>query len=120
MEEKTFEELNLFGKGEENTAYAKYFIGKSYLNPLTSAGVKPFFANVTFEPSCRNNWHIHKAKSGGGYIVRKGTVRLCRSCGNRTGRRLRPRLTEVSQTHTQNSFPRAVRREYCKRYNYML
>lgn len=81
MEEKTFEELNLFGKGEENTAYAKYFIGKSYLNPLTSAGVKPFFANVTFEPSCRNNWHIHKAKSGGGQLLLCVAKRLVSGVG---------------------------------------
>lgn len=47
----------LFGFGEENVAYAKYFIGKSYLQPLTSEGVQA--ANVTFEPKCRNNWHIH-------------------------------------------------------------
>lgn len=47
----------LFGMGKENTAYAKYFIGKSYLQPLTSEGVQ--MANVTFEPKCRNNWHIH-------------------------------------------------------------
>ena len=47
----------LFGKGELNSAYAKYFIGNSYLKPLTSQGVS--IANVTFEPGCRNNWHIH-------------------------------------------------------------
>ncbi len=47
----------LFGFGKENTAYAPYFIGKSYLNPLTQTGVN--IANVTFEPKCRNNWHIH-------------------------------------------------------------
>lgn len=47
----------LFGFGQENTAYASYFIGKSYLNPLNSKGVN--IANVTFEPRCRNNWHIH-------------------------------------------------------------
>ncbi len=47
----------LFGFGELNTAYAKYFIGNSYLQPLTSDGVA--IANVTFEPKCRNNWHIH-------------------------------------------------------------
>ena len=46
-----------FGVGEENTAYAKYFIGKSYLNPLTTDGIHS--SNVTFEPKCRNNWHIH-------------------------------------------------------------
>lgn len=47
----------LFGFGSENIAYAKYFIGKSYLQPLTNDGVH--IANVTFEPKCRNNWHIH-------------------------------------------------------------
>lgn len=54
---KTGAEAVLFGFGEENTAYAQYFIGKSYLQPLTSDGVG--MANVTFEPKCRNNWHIH-------------------------------------------------------------
>lgn len=64
-----FEKNNVFGLGQENTAYAQYFIGKSYLNPLTPAGVSPFFANVTFEPGCRNNWHIHHATKGGGQIL---------------------------------------------------
>ena len=59
-----------FGLGEENTAFAKYFIGKSYLNPLTDPNkTNLFIANVTFEPGCRNNWHIHHAKSGGGQIL---------------------------------------------------
>ena len=59
-----------FGLGEENTAFAKYFIGKSYLNPLTDPNkTNLFIANVTFEPACRNNWHIHHAKSGGGQIL---------------------------------------------------
>ena len=59
-----------FGLGEENTAFAKYFIGKSYLNPLTDPNkTSLFIANVTFEPACRNNWHIHHSKSGGGQIL---------------------------------------------------
>ena len=59
-----------FGLGEENTAFAKYFIGKSYLKPLTDPNkTNLFIANVTFEPRCRNNWHIHHAKSGGGQIL---------------------------------------------------
>ena len=70
MDYKEFEEKNIFGKGNENTAYAKFFVGKSYLNPLTQAGDgKLFFANVTFEPRCRNNWHIHHASKGGGQIL---------------------------------------------------
>ena len=67
--DKEFEKSNVFGLGSENSAYARFFIGKSYLNPLTPAGTSPFFANVTFEPGCRNNWHIHHAKSGGGQIL---------------------------------------------------
>ena len=70
MMDTEFEKSNVFGLGKENTAYAQYFIGNSYLNPLTEpqAG-KPFFANVTFEPGCRNNWHIHHAAQGGGQIL---------------------------------------------------
>lgn len=79
---------DVFGRGEENTAYAKYFVGQSYLNILSSEGV--FIANVTFEPKCRNNWHIHNADMGGGQIL------LCTSgCGwyqewQKPARALRP------------------------------
>lgn len=60
----------VFGMGEENTAFAKYFIGKSYLKPLNSKEeCEVFLANVTFEPRCRNNWHIHKSTKGGGQIL---------------------------------------------------
>ena len=58
-----------FGLGQENTAYAKYFIGKSYLNPLTDPAKTVFIANVTFEPGCRNNWHVHHAAKGGGQLL---------------------------------------------------
>lgn len=58
INEREFEKQNVFGKGEYNSAYAKYFSGASYLNPLTEAGKTVFLANVTFEPSCRNNRHI--------------------------------------------------------------
>lgn len=59
-----------FGMGEPNTAFAKYFKGDSYLKPLTKQGESAvFLANVTFEPKCRNNWHIHHATSGGGQIL---------------------------------------------------
>lgn len=59
----------IFGLGEPNTAYAKYFTGNSYLKPLTNPKDTVFMANVTFEPKCRNNWHIHKAEQGGGQIL---------------------------------------------------
>jgi quercetin dioxygenase-like cupin family protein len=58
-----------FGQGEPNTAFAQYFIGNSYLKPLTNPKETVFVANVTFEPGCRNNWHIHHAKSGGGQLL---------------------------------------------------
>ena len=59
-----------FGLGNPNTAYAQYFIGNSYLNPLTKPGESSIFiANVTFEPGCRNNWHIHHASKDGGQIL---------------------------------------------------
>ena len=65
-----FDKQNIFGKGEANTAFADYFIGNSFLNPLTHPGeCAVFLANVTFEPGCRNNWHIHHAKSGGGQML---------------------------------------------------
>lgn len=59
----------MFGLGESNDAYAKYFIGQSYLNPLTNPNETVFIANVTFEPGCRNNWHIHQATKGGGQLL---------------------------------------------------
>lgn len=57
----------LFPIGEPNTAFAKYFIGQSYLSPVSKSQVGIF--NVTFEPGCRNNWHIHNAEKGGGQIL---------------------------------------------------
>ncbi len=62
-----YEKTIFFPIGEENKAYEKYFIGKSYLAPISTEQVKIY--NVTFEPKCRNNWHIHKAKSGGGQML---------------------------------------------------
>ena len=64
-----FEKQNMFGTGAANTAFAQYFIGDSFLNPLADPEGGLFAANVTFEPGCRNNWHVHHAKSGGGQIL---------------------------------------------------
>ena len=57
----------VFPIGEPNNAYAKYFVGQSYLAPVSTNQVGIF--NVTFEPGCRNNWHIHHADKGGGQIL---------------------------------------------------
>ena len=65
-----FDTQNIFGKGAFNEAFDEYFTGKSYLNPLVDIGDNlMFIANVTFEPGCRNNWHIHHAKTGGGQVL---------------------------------------------------
>ena len=57
----------IFPRGGENTAFGRYFVGKSYLNMLSTEQVP--IGNVTFEPGCRNNWHIHRAARGGGQIL---------------------------------------------------
>lgn len=64
-----FEKANMFGLGNANTAYAQFFIGDSFLNPLTDPKSGLFAANVTFEPGCRNNWHIHHSDKGGGQLL---------------------------------------------------
>ncbi len=70
INEKDFEKVNKFGKGIPNDMFAQYFIGNSFLNFYAKPGDWPvFLANVTFEPGCRNNWHIHHSKSGGGQIL---------------------------------------------------
>ena len=61
------EKSMLFPVGKPNDGFAQYFIGQSYLAPLSTEQMGIF--NVTFEPGCRNNWHIHHAKSGGGQIL---------------------------------------------------
>ena len=59
--------MMVFPIGEPNDAFAKYFVGQSFLAPISIEQVGIF--NVIFEPGCRNNWHIHHAKSGGGQIL---------------------------------------------------
>lgn len=67
---EVFEKVNMFGTGAPNDAFAQYFTGESFLRPLTRPGESTVsLANVTFAPGCRNNWHIHHAKSGGGQIL---------------------------------------------------
>ena len=61
-----FQNEIFFPVGDKNP-YGDYFVGQSYLAPLTTEQVPTF--NVTFEPGCRNNWHIHHATSGGGQML---------------------------------------------------
>ncbi len=66
---KEFEKQDSFEIGAPNDGFAEFFTGQSYLKPLTEPGKTPvFLANVTFEPGCRNNWHVHHATKGGGQI----------------------------------------------------
>ena len=60
-------EMSVFPTGEKNDAFAQYFVGQSYLNMLSTQQVS--IGNVTFEPGCRNNWHIHHAEKGGGQML---------------------------------------------------
>lgn len=70
MNKEQFDKDNIFGLGSPNDGFVEYFSGASFLNPLTNPSeCSVFLANVTFEPGCRNNWHIHHAKSGGGQLL---------------------------------------------------
>ena len=60
-------EMSVFPVGEKNDAFAQYFVGQSYLNMLLTEQVS--VGNVTFEPGCRNNWHIHHAEKDGGQML---------------------------------------------------
>ena len=62
-----YQQSIMFPIGASNDAYAKYFVGQSYLASLSTKQVK--FFNVTFEPKARNNWHTHHAKTGGGQML---------------------------------------------------
>ena len=64
---ETHEQSAIFPIGQPNDGFAQYFSGQSYLAPVSVDQVGIF--HVTFEPGCRNNWHVHHAKSGGGQIL---------------------------------------------------
>ena len=66
-EKDAYQNTIFFPIGQPNNAYAQYFVGQSYLAPVSLEQVPVF--NVTFEPGCRNNWHVHHAKSGGGQML---------------------------------------------------
>lgn len=66
-EKSEHERSMVFPIGQPNNVYAQYFIGQSYLAPISGEQVGIY--NVTFEPKCRNNWHIHHAEKGGGQIL---------------------------------------------------
>ena len=69
VDKELFDKENVFGQGQPNDAFAQYFDGQSFLNPLVGSDSTLFLANVTFEPGCRNHWHVHNASKGGGQIL---------------------------------------------------
>ena len=81
-------EISVFPTGDPNDAYSTYFIGQSYLNMLSTRQVS--IGNVTFEPSCRNNWHIHHADKGGGQILIVTAGEGWYQEWNKPARKLRP------------------------------
>ncbi|MDU6706686.1 carboxymuconolactone decarboxylase family protein [uncultured Haemophilus sp.] len=66
-EKERFQKEIFFPIGDPNDGFAQYFVGQSYLAPVSTEQVMIF--NVTFEPGCRNNWHIHHASKGGGQML---------------------------------------------------
>ncbi len=66
-EKEKYQNSIFFPIGDPNDAFAQYFVGQSYLAPVSGAAFP--ISNVTFEPGCRNNWHIHHAKRGGGQML---------------------------------------------------
>ena len=66
-EKDKYQQTLMFPIGKPNDAYAQYFKGQSYLAPISTEQLT--FFNVTFEPGCRNNWHIHHAEKGGGQLL---------------------------------------------------
>ena len=85
--------LSAFPRGEENTAYAKYFVGKSYLAPLTKEKrLNAPVSNVTFEPGCRNNWHRH---TGGQLLIAVGGVGFYQERGKEARKLLPGDVVEI-------------------------
>lgn len=100
MDKAAFEKENHFGLGKENTAYAQYFDGMSYLNGLTDPACGLAMANVTFEPGCRNHWHIHHAKTGGGQML------ICPKKRSRSSMRSTAAATQATRSGTRRALTR--------------
>ena len=68
--EEVPQNISAFPVGKANTGFEQYFTGRSWLAPLTgNKDLNVPMSNVTFEPGCRNNWHIHRASKGGGQML---------------------------------------------------
>ena len=71
LNKEDFDRANMFGAGVPNDAFAQYFTGASFLSPMVmpNADIPLFISNVTFEPGCRNCWHIHTSEGAGGQQI---------------------------------------------------
>ena len=95
MENITPPKISDFPVGEENTAYAKYFTGKSWNAPLTvNKELNVPINNITFEPGCRNNWHSH---SGGQVLVAVGGVGYYQERGKKAVRMQPGDVVEIGE-----------------------
>ncbi len=84
MSKKKVQNPRVFSLGKKSPEqFSKYFIGQAYLRPLTDQGVS--ISNVTFEPGCRNNWHIHRSADGGQILMVTGGRGWYQAWGNRLG-----------------------------------
>lgn len=87
-------QISDFSVGEENTAYAQYFSGKSWLSPLTKMSeLNVPISNVTFEPACRNNWHSH---TGGQILIAVGGVGFYQERGKEAQQMLPGDVIEIA------------------------
>ncbi len=92
--ETTVPTISDFPVGEENTAFAEYFSGRSWLAPLTSnKDLNVPLYNVTFEPACRNNWHSH---TGGQILIAVGGVGYYQERGKAAVRMEKGKVIEIA------------------------
>ncbi|RZK40023.1 MAG: cupin domain-containing protein [Pedobacter sp.] len=95
MEATTPKKTSDFPVGEENTAYAQYFTGKSWNAPLTSnKDLNVPVNNITFEPGCRNNWHSH---TGGQVLIAVGGIGYYQERGKAAVRMKPGDVAEIGQ-----------------------
>ena len=97
----------MFPIGGPNDAYAKYFKGQSYLAPVSTEQV-PIY-NVTFEPKCRNNWHIHHADKGGASFSSVSAEKVSIKLGEET----RPHAARIGRSHSSGGQALAWCRDRC-------
>lgn len=95
-------EMSVFSIEEKNNVYAEYFIGQSYLHIVSTEQV--VIGNVTFEPKCRNHWHVHHADKGGGQILLVTAGEGYYQEWGKNARKLKPGDDEQYRRSVESSF----------------